>query len=324
VDLQVNGFGGADLLSGGDEAWETVATGLARAGTTTFLATLITAPATELLAGVRRTGRLMATGGPSGGARLAGVHLEGPFLAAGRLGGHPAAHRRDPSPGELAALLAAGPVALMTLAPELPGALELVAMLTAAGTMVSIGHTAATAAQASAGFDAGATAVTHLHNAMPPIAAREPGPAAVALTRGDVTVMLIADGVHLAPEVIRLAFAAARPRVALVSDGIAGAGVGDGTFTLGTTPVTVREGRATTDGGTLAGSTGTLAGAVRLCVELGIPVEVAVGAATAVPAALIGRPELGTLAPGTPADIAVLDEALAVDRVFVGGREVVS
>jgi N-acetylglucosamine-6-phosphate deacetylase len=217
-------------------------------------------------------------------------------------------------------LLAAGPVRQMTLAPELPGALELVTRLRAADITVSLGHTDATAAEAHAGFDAGAATVTHLFNAMRPPGHRDPGVAFTALSRDDVVVQVILDGHHLAPETASLAWRAARGRLALVTDAVAVAGLGDGDFTFGQFTVTVRDGAVRLPDGTLAGSALTMDAAVRALVALGAPLPEALAAASTVPAR-VARVDGGTLAVGAPADVVVLDDDVRVVRTLVAGTE---
>jgi len=236
-----------------------------------------------------------------------------------RLGVHDAASRRAPDLGLVRRLLEAGPVSAMTLAPELPGALELVDELVARGLIVSCGHTDATAAQAHAAFDRGARTVTHLFNAMRPSTPRDPGIAMAALAREDVTVQLIVDGHHLAGETVLVAWRAARGRFALVSDAVAAAGMGDGRFTLGGTQVTAEDGAVRRADGTLAGSAASIIDGVRNLHALGAPLEDALAAASSVPARIAGRTDLGRLAVGAPADVVVLDDRLEVQRVLVAG-----
>jgi N-acetylglucosamine-6-phosphate deacetylase len=209
----------------------------------------------------------------------------------------------------------------MTLAPELPGALELIRGLVAQGTIVSCGHSDADAAAAHAAFDGGARAITHLHNAHRRFAHRDPGLGGVALVRPDVTVQTVVDGVHLAPEVAYGAFLAARERFCLVSDAMAAAGLGDGRYRLGSREVTVEGMTARLADGTLAGSVLTMDKAVRNLVALGAPEVEALLAATRAPARLLAREGLGVLAPGAPADVVVLDDRLEVRATFVGGHQ---
>jgi N-acetylglucosamine-6-phosphate deacetylase len=316
VDLHVHGFGGVDFASADTDGYRRAAAALAAAGTTAFQPTFVTAPEEELLTSIR------ALPAAVGGATVLGCHLEGPFLSPARLGMHPAEARRDPDPGLLERLLAAGRVTEVTLAPELQGALALVEVLTRRGIVVSCGHSDATAAEAHAGFDRGARAVTHLFNAMRPFAHRDPGLAGAALTRDDVVVELILDGYHLADEAVLLAWRAAAGRVALVTDAVEAAGVGDGRWRLGAVPVEVRDGAVRRLDGVLAGSVLTLHGAVRELVRLGVALAAAVDAATRVPAHLVGRDDVGSIAPGSRADVVVLDDRLDLVRVLVAGREV--
>jgi N-acetylglucosamine-6-phosphate deacetylase len=188
--------------------------------------------------------------------------------------------------------------------------------------VVSCGHTAATLAEANAAFDAGAAAVTHLFNAMRPLRHRDPGIAGAALVRDDITVQLIVDGDHLAPETATIAWRAARERVCLVTDGISAAGLGDGDYRVGSAEVQVRGGRSRLADGTVAGNVGTLLDGVRNLHALGATLEEAIGAATTAPARLLRRDDIGVLQPGSIADVLVLDDRLEPVRVLVAGREV--
>jgi N-acetylglucosamine-6-phosphate deacetylase len=315
VDLQVNGFGGVDFLDADADAYARAGECLLETGVTAYLPTLITAPEERLVAALSE----IVEGGR--GPRILGAHVEGPFLSPRRLGTHPPSARRDPDPDLLERLLAAGPVRLYTLAPELPGALELVDLLVARGIVVSVGHSDASAAEANAAFDRGVGTVTHLFNAMRPFTHRDPGVAGVALARQDVVVQIILDGVHLAPDTVRLVWRAAGGRLALVTDAVAAAGVsGDGSYRLGDVAVEVRDGVVRRDGdGVLAGSVLTMIEAVRNLHSLGVPLEAALTAATAVPARVVGA-DAGRIEVGAPADIVVLSDELEIQRVLVGGE----
>jgi N-acetylglucosamine-6-phosphate deacetylase len=315
VDLQVNGFAGIDLAGADLDAYARAGEALLETGTTAYQPTFISAPEAEMTAAV--------AGMPadSSGPRIIGAHLEGPFLSTQQPGAHDPAMLRAPDLGLLGRLLAAGTVSEMTLAPELPGALELVDALLARGIVVSAGHTDATAAEAHQAFDRGVTTVTHLFNAMRRPSARDPGIGFAALARPDVRVQLIVDGHHLAPDTVRVAWAAAAGRFALVTDAVAAARSGDGTFTLGGQPLLAADGVVRRPDGQLAGSALTMIGAVRNLHALGVPLEGALSAASVVPARIAGRPELGSIAPGSPADVVVLDDRLEVRRVLVDGRD---
>ncbi len=318
VDLQVNGFGGVDLATTDAAGYRRAGEALLATGVTAFQPTFITAPQDDLVASLAEV--------PSEpiGPRVLGVHLEGPFLSPARAGTHPVDAIRAPDLALLERLLAAGPVTYVTLAPERPGALELVDALLERGITVSFGHTDATAAEAHAGFDRGVRTVTHLFNAMRPLGHRDPGISGTALARDDVIVQLIADGVHVADETVALTWRAARGRLALVTDAMAAAGSGDGEFRLSGVDVTVRDGVARRGDGVLAGSVVTMPQSIRNLVELGVPFVEAVAAATGAPARVVGDETLGVLTVGGPADVVVLDDELEVRNVLVHGREAVA
>ena len=315
IDLQVNGFAGVDFLEADAEGYRRAGEALLETGVTAYLPTFITAPEERLVAALHEVPS------SSDGPRILGVHLEGPFLSPLHLGTHPAAASRDPDPEFLERLLAAGPVRLMTLAPELPGADELIRILHARGVAVSCGHSNATSAEANAAFDHGVRTVTHVFNAMSPFHHRDPGVAGAALARDDVIVQVILDGVHLAPETANVVWRAAAGRVALVTDASAGAGLGDGTYRLGGLEIEVADGVARGPGGALAGSTLTMIDALRNLHALGASLEDAVQAATEVPARVLGLADAGRLAVGLPADVVVLTDELEIRRVLVGGTD---
>lgn len=312
VDLQVNGYAGIDLLNEPERADE-VADALARDGTTSWQPTLITSPVDRM----REAARAL-TDAPGS----VGVHLEGPFLSPSKPGTHPVEHLRAPDLDLLRSLLDAGPVATVTLAPELPGALALVGELVERGVVVSLGHTDATAAEADVAFARGASTVTHLFNAMRAFHHRDPGVIGVALAREEIAVQLIADGIHVADEAVLVAWSAARGRLAVVSDAIAAAGLGDGTYLLGEVEVYVENGVCSRADGTLAGSASSALDGVRTLVRLGVPLAEAVGAATTVPARILRRDDLGRLEPGLPGDIVVLDDRLEVAQALRGGARI--
>jgi N-acetylglucosamine-6-phosphate deacetylase len=318
VDLQVNGYAGVDFFAADAEGYRRAGEALLECGVTAYQPTFITSPEEDLTAALREV--------PRNGAapRILGAHLEGPFIAPERLGTHPAESRRDPDTHLLQRLLDAGPVSHVTLAPELPGALELVDMLCERGVTVSCGHSNATAEQAREAFGRGAKTVTHIFNAMRPFAAREPGLAGAALLSRDVAVQVILDGVHLADDTARLVWQAAGGRVALVTDAIAAAGAGDGSYRLAGIDFEVENGVARRADRVLAGSTVPMIEAVRNLVALGAPLAAALAAASVVPARIAGRPELGRLEPGSAADIVVLDDGLEIVRVLVAGTDALS
>jgi N-acetylglucosamine-6-phosphate deacetylase len=316
IDLQVNGFFGVDFAEAGPDEWRTVAQRLPETGVTSFLPTLITAPIDALVDGLRCADAAM--GGD--GARILGVHVEGPFLAAERRGAHDAGLFCDPTPERIAALLEPGTLALLTLAPERDGALEAIESLSDAGVVVSVGHSDATADVVLAAASAGALMVTHLFNAQRGIHHREPGVAGIALADPRLVCGLILDGHHVVDAVARIALAAAPGRIALVTDAIAAAGMPPGLYELGGEPVIVRDGEPPRrPSGTIAGASLRLNDAVARAVALGVDPADAIGAATRVPADVLGRADLGRIAPGAAADLVWLGPDFRVRATWVAG-----
>lgn len=316
--IDIHGHGGAGAAY--DEGPEAIRT--ARAlhrghGTTRAVISLVTAPLAELEQRVAMVADLTETDDD-----ILGSHLEGPFLDPGHKGAHDPGSIRPADPESIARLVAAarGTLVQVTLAPELPGGMDAVSRLVGAGVTVAVGHTDASFEQASAAFDAGARILTHAFNAMPGLHHREPGPVAAATHDPRVTLELIADGVHVHPEILRMAFASAPGRIALVTDAMAAAGQGDGVYELGGLVVEVSNGvPRLADSGGIAGSTLTQDAALRLVVRSGIALPDAVTALTTTPAAAIGRTDLGGLRPGSLADAVLLDADLAVVSVWVAG-----
>jgi N-acetylglucosamine-6-phosphate deacetylase len=322
VDLHVHGGGGAQVGPDAGAVAE-VARFHAGHGTTTLLPT--TVPAAEAaLAGAVRAIAEVAARPHGGGARVLGSHLEGPFVSTERPGALEVARLHAPDRAALGRLLDAGggTVRSIVVAPELPGAPELIAAAAGAGVNVSLGHSDATYDEAMAGFAAGAHAATHVFNAMRPLHHREPGIIGAALSTPEVTVELIADGRHVHPAVLRLVHAAkGAGRVALVTDAMMAAGLPDGEYALGDQPIRVAGGEARTASGSLAGSTLTLDRAIQVCVErAGIPLADALEMASATPAALLGLDDAGRIAPGARADLVVLDAGLHAIGTMVAGR----
>jgi N-acetylglucosamine-6-phosphate deacetylase len=323
IDLQINGAFGIDVTTEPHRIGE-LGAGLVRSGVTSFLPTVITAPSE------RRTAALDAwaarASGP--GAVPLGLHLEGPMLSPARRGAHPLEHLAVPSLELIEGWSAEAGVALVTLAPELPGALEVIAALRERGVVVSIGHTDASAAEFLAGRAAGATYVTHLFNAMRPFAHRDPGPIGAALADSWVVTGLIADGVHVDPIAVAMAFRSRGPdRLTLVTDAVAAMPLGSPEngarlgARLGGVEVAVGDGEVRTAGGVLAGSVCPLDQGVRNLIawaECGVPS--AVRTVTATPARLLGRTDLGVIEPGARADLVMLDAEARVRTTVVGGE----
>jgi N-acetylglucosamine-6-phosphate deacetylase len=320
IDLQVNGACGWDLTDTPERLWD-VAVALGRFGVTAFAPTVITsAPA------AREAALATFRAGPPPGFRGAvplGIHFEGPMIAPGRKGAHPARWIAAPSADLVAGWSRADGVLIATLAPELPAALEVIAALAARGVIVSVGHTEATAAEVCAAVAAGARLVTHLGNAMPPLLARAPGPVGAALG-GDVLVAgVIADGVHHHPLWLRTAWRTLAPgRFLAVTDSTAALGQPDGPARLGDQEVIVADGAVRLADGTLAGSAASLSQCLRtLRDQAGASLAEAVEACTATPARVVGDPSRGTLDTGARADVTLLDpQTLDPVATIVAGR----
>lgn len=321
-DVQVNGIAGVDLLSAEAHDYRHVHDALAATGVTAWQPTFITAEAQATDAALKVLAQARTDRDVLAGPTILGAHLEGPFLSPRRAGTHPVGRLLDPDRELMRQWLGTGQVRTVTLAPELPGAMHLLSELVTAGIVVSVGHSDANAVTAHAAFDSGASAVTHVFNAMRPLHHREPGLIGVALTRSDVAVQVIADGIHVAPDVLRLICAAAGRRTVLVTDAMAAAAMPDGRFHLGEVEV-AKDGLVVrnvgADGtGQLAGSALTMDAAVRTAVDTGIDLATALIAASTAPAWMLGADH--RLVPGAAADLVVLDEDLSVLRTVRGSE----
>jgi len=336
VDVHCHGGNGGDFPGGDEESARTAIDFLHRSGTTTLLASMVTASREDLLRGIGLYVRLADEG------LLAGIHLEGPFLSHARCGAQNPDYLLEPDTTLLAELIEAaeGKLATMTYAPELPGAAALVDLMTSHGVTPSLGHTdcddatataslaAAREGLASAGFDGVSSlpTVTHLFNGMPPLHHRSPGPVAACLRAaqaGKAVVELIADGTHLDPATVATVFQlVGAANIVLVTDSMAAAGLSDGSYMLGPSPVTVSGGVATLDAtGSIAGGTATMLDVVRHTVASGVGLAEAVVSATAVPAAVLGlADEVGGLRRGLRADLVVVDANLELAAVLRQGN----
>jgi len=321
IDLHCHGGGGHPYDDGIDEMRAALATHRAH-GTTRSLISHVANPLAALRESLSIVAELTATD-----PLVLGSHLEGPFLAPERRGAHDARFLRDPEPGAVEELIAAarGTLRTATIAPELPNALESIGVLTEAGVVVGVGHTAADYAQAARAFEVGARLLTHAFNAMEGIHHRAPGPVMAAIENRDVTLELILDGLHVHPPVAGLLFREAPGRVALVTDAMAAAGATDGDYRLGDLNVTVYDGLAVLSGThTIAGSTLTQDAALRNAVTLvGVDPVDAVTALTRTPARVLGEDHrLGRLHTGYVADAVLLDHEWRVRTVIADGSVV--
>ena len=332
VDMHVHGGGGASFTAGSADDARRAAAFHRGHGSTTLVASLVTAPLADLEA---RAAMLAALAGQG---VIAGIHLEGPFLSAVRCGAQDPRHMLAPDLATFERLhaAAAGHLRVITIAPELPGSAGLIKAAVRAGVTAAVGHTDATADVTSAAVDAGATHATHLFNGMRPLHHREPGPAGALLDRDEVTCEVIADGVHLHDTVIRLTARAAGPgRLVLITDAMAAAGMPDGSYRLGSRRVDVAGGVArlaggdepgTTGasagrGGAIAGSTATMADVVRHAVAAGLPVTTVAAAASTTPARVLGLGDrTGALRAGLDADLVVCDEEFRLRAVMRRGE----
>lgn len=321
IDLQCNGAVGMDLTAEPERLWD-IAAALPRWGVTAWLPTIVTSPDP-----IRQRARSILRSGPPAdgwhGAVPLGLHFEGPFLALERRGAHAAEHLQTPHQRAIDGWSAADGVAVVTLAPELPGALDITRTLVDRGVVVSAGHSSATVAEATAAVDAGVSWVTHLFNAMAPLHHREPGLAAVALTDERLSVGVIADGLHLHPTAVDLVTRLLKDRLTLVTDAVAALGVAPGIVRLGDVEALADgEGVRIADG-TLAGSVLAMDRAVANLMEFtGCDLADAVAAATTAPSRLLGQQgERGVIHPGARADMVVL-EGTDVAATVIGGSVV--
>jgi N-acetylglucosamine-6-phosphate deacetylase len=317
VDIHVHGGGGHTFTTGDPAEARRAAAFHARHGTTTLLASLVTAPYELMRAATTAFAPLIAD------ATLAGIHYEGPYLSLARCGAQNPAYLRDPDLGELETLLGLGGIRVVTVAPELPQAIAAIRMLVAHGVVAAIGHTDATYEQALAALDAGASLGTHVCNAMRPIHHRDPGPIVALLDDRNAVCEQVADGVHLHDGMLRHVVRAAGPnRVALVTDAMAAAGMPDGAYELGGQIVDVRGGVARlTHDGSIAGSTLTMDAALRHVIHSGVDMVRAAAMASTTPANVLGlSAEVGRIAAGLRADLVLLDDELRVAGVLRAGQ----
>ncbi len=334
IDMHIHGAAGHDLMEGTPEAVSAVASYLARHGTTSYLATTVTASLERTLHAARGLGEIIRASQSShgasdkiAGAQPVGIHFEGPFLNVKKRGAHPASQIQKPSTETLTRFLdAAGNAArVLTLAPELDGALAVLEYARSRGLRIAIGHSNATYEETERAIAAGATHAVHFYNAMRPFAHRDSGIIGAVLTDDRVSAELICDGVHVEPTAIRLLMRSKGvERVILVSDSLSGAGMPDGNYRLGNFTVHVAGGVCRTIEGNLAGSTITLDAALRnLASFTGLSYQECLPCATLNPARILGlEKQKGVIAPGADADLAILDKNYYVTQTYVRGRPV--
>ena len=323
IDLHVHGAGGADVMDATPKSLATISRTLVRHGVTGFLATTVTMPKHRLEQVFHTVAEVASS---LEGARVLGIHLEGPWICPRHRGAQNPEYIVDPDPEEAMWALknSRGMLRVVTMAPERPKGLETVRLLSSKGVIVSIGHTGATYEQALSAIDAGASQVTHCFNGMTGLHHRSPGVAGAALTEDRLYAELIADGFHVHPAVIKLlaTLKGDSDKLILISDGIRAVGMPDGEYELGGLPVFAREGKVVLADGSLAGSLLTLDRAVRNMVEFtGMPLWKAVRMASLVPARRLGLDgDLGSLETGKRADLVVTDESCHVLKVWIRGK----
>jgi N-acetylglucosamine-6-phosphate deacetylase len=328
VDVHVHGAGGHDVMEATPHALDAVAATLARSGTTSFVATTVTAAPDALCESASGIAKYIAAQSQNGApakarAEILGIHFEGPFISPARRGVHPVEWIAAPSLALLARMLeaAAGTARILTLAPEIAGGLDLVDAARKAGIVAALGHTDATYEQAMEAIAHGARHAAHVFNAMRPFSHRDTGVLGAVLTSPQVTAELIGDGVHVDDAAMKLLLNAKPGGVVLVSDGTAATGMPDGKYRLGNFDVQVSGGVVRNSEGKLAGSALTLDRALRNIVALGVPLDEAVRMLTLYPAKLLGaESRKGIIAAGADADLVLLDSDLNVSRVVTRGN----
>jgi N-acetylglucosamine-6-phosphate deacetylase len=329
IDVHIHGSGGADMMDATPESLETMSRFLVKHGVTGFYATTVSASHSATLAAVENVARYAGTtqsGSDDGqltGARILGVHLEGPYLNPQFPGAQNPDFLRPPSESEFEELLAAGPVRMITLAPEVPGAGALIEAALAAGVRVVLGHTAATFEQASAAIDAGVSQATHTYNAMTGLHHRDPGTVGATLSDDRIYAQLIADGIHVHPAAMRILGRCKGPtRTLLISDANRAAGMPPGRYEMGRLPVIVKDGACRLEDGTLAGSVLALDAAVRnLMSATGWPLVQAWPSTSLSQAQAMGIDgEVGRIRSGARADLTLLDAEAQVVATVVGGK----
>ncbi|WP_414694731.1 N-acetylglucosamine-6-phosphate deacetylase, partial [Paenibacillus sp.] len=320
IDVHIHGAEGYDMMDGDTRSVEVVSAACARTGCTSFLATSVSSSLEDLLAMIASVSRVA---GREPGARIVGMHIEGPYLNAKRKGMQNEKFLRHPDVSEMERILASAGslVKMVTIAPELPGGMEMIRFLKERGVIPAIAHTDATYEEAVEAFRGGASHVTHCCNGMRPIHHRDPGPILAAFEAEHVSVQAIVDDVHLHPAMVRLLYREkGAGKMVLITDALQAMGMGDGTYTFGGHAVQVANGVATLADGTLASSTVTMNEALAKTVRAGIPLRDAVRMATETPADLLGLPGKGRIAPGADADLVLMNERFEVLRTWVGGK----
>ncbi|MEY9094847.1 N-acetylglucosamine-6-phosphate deacetylase [Paenibacillus sp. RC84] len=319
IDVHIHGANGFDMMDGSETSIQEVSRACAATGCTSFLVTSVSSTIEALIAMIRSVKRVA---GHEAGAKIAGLHLEGPYLNPKRKGMQNERFLRHPDLTEMKEIFdeADGLIKMVTIAPELPGGMELVSFLKERGVIIAVAHSDATYEEAKQAFEAGASHVTHCFNGMRPIHHRDPGLVVAAFEQEHVSLQAIVDGIHLHPAIVRMMHRLKGPDgMVLITDALQAMGLGDGKYMFGGHPVTVSEGVARLEDGTLASSTVTMNEALRLTVETGISLTDAVKMASSSPARLLGLAAKGKISAGFDADLVLLDEQFQVQWTMIKG-----
>ncbi|WP_106765980.1 N-acetylglucosamine-6-phosphate deacetylase [Paenibacillus faecalis] len=320
IDVHIHGANGFNMMDGTEKSIQEVSNVCASTGCTSFLATSVTSTMEDLLAMIRSVKRVI---GHETGAKIAGIHLEGPYLNPKRKGMQNEKFLRHPDIDEMNRIFneAEGLIKMVTIAPELPGGMELISFLKEKGVVIALAHSDATYEEAKAAFAAGASHVTHCFNGMRPIHHRDPGLIVAAFEENHVSLQAIVDQVHLHPAIIRLMHRIKGAEgMVLITDALQAMGLGDGTYHFGGHQVQVSGGVARLNDGTLASSTVKMNEALYYTVKNGIPLLDAVHMASATPAAILGLGQLGMIEQGRSADLVLLDDKYEVQWTMIGGQ----
>ncbi|EOW4764802.1 N-acetylglucosamine-6-phosphate deacetylase [Listeria monocytogenes] len=321
IDVHIHGAKNYDMMDGSTESIQAVSMACAETGCTSFLVTSVSSSLEDLIQMIRQTKKVI---GKEKGAKIAGIHLEGPYLNIEKKGMQNPAHLRHPDLKEMKKIFdeADGLIKMVTIAPELPGGIELIDFLKKRGVVVAIAHSNATYEEAQDAFEKGASHITHCFNAMPAIHHRAPGLVAAALENDSISVQAIVDGVHLHPGIVRLIHKIKGPdKMVLTTDTLQAMGVGDGEYIFGGHQVTVTEGVARLQDGTLASSTVTMNKSLRLSNEFGINLQDTIQMATSTPADILGMKNLGRIEKGYSADLVLLDKKFEVLSTWINGEK---
>ena len=317
IDVHVHGYQGVDFIDADRDDHARIARSVTSTGVTAYQPTLISQRVDDMAEAIRNH-----PGTVHGGARVLGFHLEGPFLSPDRAGAHTPTVLRTPSIDETRRLIHAGPVAQMTLAPELVGALDLIDYLVDEGVTVSLGHSEASARTTHQAVSRGSRAFTHVFNAMRPMSHRNPGILDAALSQGGAFLTAIFDGVHLSDEAARVVIKCAGDRLAAITDATAAVGAGNTPVVLGRAEIEIIDGAPRLPNGTIAGSILTMDQAFRNLLELGVEFTAVARATSTGPAKLAGLADSGAIQEGRSADLVVLDDGYEVQQTLIGGAEV--